>query len=190
MGKGLAATVLSTIIIASLLAIPTASGDDSPHLFPVNLQIHSETVLSGVDIYDSNIGNVIRNLGKSGHSTISRTNELTKATVFTNRAYEWQTKNRRLRIRVYDDFDSSKITQVDVWGTHADNGVGVSGHGLKLGDTIDDAWQVYGLRSYVGATIPADSLPWARCEPTLVIDFDKNRKVNHMALGMSCKPSY
>ncbi len=196
MDMAIAAKASSAVIVVGLLAIATASGNDFSHLARTKLQIHSETVLSGVNFNNGKIKGVIQKLGKPRHTTISRSGELSQIAVVDG-TYEWQTKNWRLRIIVQDELNSARITQVDVWGTHPGAEVGTTGSGLKLGDSIRDVRRIYRLRPYFGTFIPEDnnnSQPWASspsgCEPTLAIDFDEDGKINHMSLTGFCGPSY
>jgi hypothetical protein len=198
MDKNIAAKASFAVIVIGLLAIATAFGDDFLHPTGANLQIHSETVLSGVGVYpcSGKIEDVIQKLGKPLHTTVSRSNNRTH-TVFVDGTYEWQTKNWRLRIRAQDELNAAYITQVDVWGTHADAEVGTTGRGLELGDAISDARRTYGLRSYFGTTITGNNNDgWAASvgpldyAPTLTIDFDKDGKINHMRLTNTRVPLF
>ncbi len=194
MSKIAAAKSSLTVIVVGMLAISTVFGDDLPHLARPGLEIHSETLLSGVDVRTGTIGDLIQELGKPRHFTVSHNNELTHV-VFVDGTYEWQTKNWRLRIRVRDELNSARITQVDVWGRRSDAHIGKTGRGLELGDTISDARRIYGLRSYFGTTLPeVDRQIWAPspgvCNPILGIDFNEHGNVNHMSLVESCGPYF
>ena len=81
------------------------------------------------------------------------------------------------------------IISIDVVGSCPHAGIGLSGRGLKLGDSLIDARRIYLLQSYFGTT-PSDTSPgpfrWSDWAPTLQVDFDKSGKVNHMKLTWQC----
>lgn len=174
--------------VGVILATTLAFGADFLHP-PHTLEIHSETVLSGIDLYNSKIDEIVEKLGKPSQVTVTARTDVSET-----RRYEWQTKMCSLRLTTVELRDGRKwIESIDVLGTHPDDEVGVTGRGLKLGDVIGDLRRIYSLREYFGATLPENDSPLqvsARklSGAILNVDFDKTGRVNHMKLAHSCMP--
>lgn len=183
--------ILVAAVLFGLVATNTAVSSDLFNRNPNDLTIYSETTLSGVD-FTTNVKQVIERLGKPDRV---KTNYLkyseSEPPVRSYSTYEWQTTNWRLRITTHWD---SKISQVDVWGTQADAGIGSTGRGLKLGDTIADAQRIYRLSLYSETSFPeANRQNWAphiarsasigsfpAGNSVLEIQFDSNSRVSHL----------
>jgi hypothetical protein len=186
-GKRLAIKAPLTVLVVGLFVTLTALGDD--FVRRNSLHIHSETVLAGIDVYNGTIERAIEKLGKPNHVAVSPGTD----TTFSVGVYEWQTRTSSLRITAYESASTHMIMSIDVAGAHPDSGIGTTGRGLKLGDTIGDARRTYGLRPYFATTLPDNNgIPGMFIgndfEPHLQIDFDKVGKVNHMKLTNRCVP--
>jgi len=176
----LAALIVGTCI----LAMPSALGDDFLHPGGNILEVHSETVLSGLDISKATIDEAIERLGRPSDVSFTPRSGTTSSTW----VYEWQTKVSRLKITVVEYWITPKIMKIDVWGTAAESRVDKTGRGLRLGDTVDDARRIYRLRSYFGTTLPEPSgsflsgLNGSNFGPILEVNFNSDGKINHMQL--------
>jgi hypothetical protein len=109
-------------------------------------RLHSETVLSGVDVLSTNgkraIETLVKTLGQPTHQEVDAQDR-------SLRRYYWEGDGPSLRITeetVTDkptDLIPPRITSVEVWGTHPSGNIGVTGAGLALGATLSDARQIY-----------------------------------------------
>jgi len=185
-GSSITLKTLLTAFFVGMFATHAAFGGG---LFPDyrnSIIVHSETVLSGVDVRNNSIQQVIEKLGEPSHVTVKPRTERDP----TFRIYEWETKTCWIRLIALNERgpQDPPIRSVDVWGTHPHAEIGRTGRGLKLGDLISDAEGIYRL-VYFGATIPNDRSSWAAFQdygvPSLTIDFDKDGRVNHMRLTNS-----
>jgi hypothetical protein len=180
---------LKTLLIAFFVSMLAAHAAFGGGLFPDyrnSILVHSETVLSGIDVRNNTIQQVIEKMGEPSHVTVKPRTERDPAF----RIYEWETKTCWIRLIALNESGlEPPIRSVDVWGTHPHAEIGTTGRGLKLGDLISDAGRIYGLRLYFGATLPNDRASWASFRdygaPSLTIDFDKDGRVNHMRLTNS-----
>jgi hypothetical protein len=106
------------------------------------------------------------------------------------RTYEWIQPACDLEIVVFKSRSYSSILSGEVWGTRPAANIGITGRGLKLGDTIADARRIYGLRLYLGVTqseLPRRILLSDACESldhrtSLEIGFDESGRVRHMRI--------
>jgi hypothetical protein len=188
-GSSTTLKALLTTFFVGMLATHAAFGGG---LFPEyrnSIVVHSETVLSGIDVRNNTIQQVIEKLGEPSRVTVKpRTGR--DPTFETYEIYEWETKTCWIRLIALNESSMEPpIRSVDVWGTHRHAEIGTTGSGLKLGDLISDAGRIYGLRLYFGAALPNDRASWAAFQdygaPSLTIDFDKDGRVNHMRLTNS-----
>jgi hypothetical protein len=180
---------LKTLLTAFFVGMLATDGAFGGNLFPDyrnSILVHSETVLSGIDVRNNTIQQVIEKLGEPSHVTVKPRTE--REPPF--RIYEWETKTCWISLIALNESGlEPTIRSVDVWGTRPHAEIGTTGRGLKLGDLMSDAGRIYGLRLYFGATLPNDHVFWAAFRdyvaPSLTIDFDNNRRVNHMRLTNS-----
>lgn len=187
-GKRLAIKDILTVLVVFLFVTLSALGGD--FVRRNSLHVHSETVLAGIDVYKETIERSIEKLGKPSRIAVTPGTVAT----FSVGVYEWQTRTSRLRITAYESASNNMIMSIDVVGAQPDFRIGTTGRGLRLGDAIGVARRIYGLRPYVGTTLPGNNgIPGMFIgndfEPHLQIDFDKAGKVNHMKLTNPCVPS-
>jgi hypothetical protein len=185
-GRRLAIKAPLTVLVVGLFVTATALGDD--FIRRNSLHVHSETVLAGIDVHKNTIAQAIEQFGKPSRVAVTPGTD----TTFPVGVYEWVTRTSSLRITVDEDA-GKKIMSIDVVGEDRTFGMGTTGRGLRLGDTIGNARRIYGLRPYFGATLPDNNgIPGMFIgndfEPHLQIDFDKVGKVNHIKLTNPCVP--
>jgi hypothetical protein len=167
------------VVAASILTMPEALGDDFLSRKESSLEV-SESVLCGIDISRDTVEEAINRFGAPSKVTFTPMSKTTSAVT----TYEWETKSSLLQILVGGLRPS--ILRIDVWGARSEGTRGMSGHGLKLGDTVENAKRIYHLRSPFATTFPtSDIFRLAYAEafgPTVEINFDSDGKVNHMKL--------
>jgi hypothetical protein len=158
---------------------------------PTTINISSETVVSGIDLYKDSLKRVIENLGPPTKTNISPPRSELGRTVATG-TYEWNNQATSLSLTTFEVNGSEPvITRVEVWGLRSDGEAGTTGNGLKLGDTLSDARRVYGLRLYFGITLsenenqcrpvfPLAPGPMSSFSPTLSLGFNKEGRLNHI----------
>jgi hypothetical protein len=168
---------------------------------PTTIQISSETVVSGVDVYNDSLKQVLEKLGKPSRTEISQPlSELGRTVVIGT--YEWEGRAAWLKLTTLQaDAVEPIITSVEVWGSRPDGEVGTTGRGFKLGDSVADARRLYGLRLYFGVTVSENSTcrpirdldpgPMSSFSPMLSLEFDREQRVHHMkfVLNNHC-PTY
>jgi hypothetical protein len=182
---------ISLLLYALVMLAPSISFGGNLFHRQDSLVVDSENVLSGIDLYNNKIDQVIHTLGEPTRVTVSHRTEVSET-----RVYEWETKACSLRLTASALTDGRLwIESVDVLGAHPDGTVGTTGRGLKLGDSIRDVRRIYGLRLYFGTTVSENKRPqFARtgpgCRPSLEIDFDEARVVKNLRLTLACGPSY
>jgi hypothetical protein len=177
---------LQTAFFVGMLATHATFGGG---LFPDyrnSILVHSETVLSGIDVRINTVQQVIEKLGEPSHVTVKPRTERDPAF----RIYEWETETCWIRLIALNESSMEPpIRSVDVWGTHPHAEIGTTGRGLNLGDLISNAGRIYGLRLYLGAIFINDHAFRTAYQdyraPSLTIDFDKDGRVNHMRLTSS-----
>jgi hypothetical protein len=187
---GVLLSVLNLYVFAG--ATPSIAPDSifSPSSFLTpsgRLLIHSETVVSGVDLRRDTLKQVLKKLGKPSHIEMSSPRMEWGRTVVTG-IYEWQTGKCWVRATTLSERGlDPKITSLDVWGSHPDGEIGTTGRGLKLGDAIRDVRRIYGLRLYFGVTLSEEDSCGLDFSPesllTLSVDFDAEGRVNHLAFA-------
>jgi hypothetical protein len=192
--------LLLTMLVLGTLATPYVEGQatgwsrSSLLLRPSkSVHIHSENVLSGIDIRTDTFEQIVRKLGKPTHVTISSPRTEWGRTLVTG-VYEWESPASSLRLTtVNESAVEYRIERIDVWGTHPDGDVGTTGRGVKLGDPISKVRHVYGLRLYFGVTLSEKDASCAGnyhvISPLLSVDFDQDERVSHMAFVFDPCPS-
>lgn len=181
------ATKASPIVVVSLLASSGAVSVDSLHTTRRSLYIHSETMLSGIDVYKDKSERAVEKLGPPSHVTVVASTSVSPGW----RVFEWEFRTCSVRLVAEDGGPrNSAIESIDVLGFCPNPSVGMTGRGLKLGATISDARRVY---SPFGATLSENdtrAMPFLYdFAPLLQIDFDKAGKVHHMKLTNQCVPN-
>ncbi len=163
------------VFFAVCLAIPPAAMAD--HL-PENklARGRADTVLSGVDVYKTPMTKAIAELGKPAKVTDVPS---------WGRDYDWQREGTRLQLGTWNDKgDESVPYSAEVWGAKPAGSIGITGRGLKLGDTLADVRRIYGGRfikaKHNDGTFHL-TIQWED-ETTLDLDFDKTGHINHMQL--------
>ncbi len=157
---------------------------------PTTIQISSETVVSGIDVYKDSLKQVLEKLGKSSRTEISQPLSVLGRKVVIG-TYEWAGQAAWLKLTTLQaDAVEPIITSVEVWGSRPDGEVGTTGRGLKLGDSVTDARRLYGLRLYFGVTVSENSPcrrirsldpgPMSSFSPMLFLGFDGEQRVHHM----------
>jgi hypothetical protein len=132
--------IAGTLVIFLLgFIIARAQTLDLPHP-------HSETVLSGIDVSRTNgqgaIEILVRALGQPTRQEIDAQDKRVHH-------YYWEGDGPWLRVTEMSATDKPtdllppRITSVDVWGAHPSGNVGVTGAGLALGATLNDARRIY-----------------------------------------------
>ena len=130
------AGMLIVLLYGSLSA--RAQISDLPHL-------HSETVLSGIDVSNTNGPRALETLVKTlGQPTRQEIDAQDKRV----RHYYWEGDGPRLTVTEMTATDKPtgslpRITSVEVWGTHPSGDIGVTGAGLALGATLSDTRRIY-----------------------------------------------
>jgi hypothetical protein len=139
--------VLLSVLNPRVFAGATPSAQDSifsPSSFLTpsgRLLIHSETVVSGIDLRRDTLKQVLQKLGKPSRIEMSSPRMEWSRTVVTG-IYEWQTGKCWVRLTTLNGNGiEPRMTKLDVWGSHPDGEIGTTGHGLKLGD----ATRMYGV---------------------------------------------
>ena len=186
----IALCILVVLVNATVLVVgqptPTWSKVPSNLIFAHqgSVLVHSETVVSGVDIRNDNLEQVLRKLGPPDRVKMSSLVESEPEFVATT--YEWDTTTLRVRIKTHNvEGLRPRIMEVEAWGTSPAGDLGTTGRGLKLGDSIKDARRIYGLRLHFGITL-SDNVrcgDYAEYPPTLALDFDHDDRLNHMAFS-------
>ena len=130
--------------------------------------------LSGIDLYDGTVEQVIAILGAPSRFTTVPTSK---------RSYEWDRKTCRLKVIALDD---GRIIRIDVWGsTTPGSTLGATRRGLKLSATVGEARRTYARFHLIGFS-PEERwkfyLDCAPPRPILVIDFDAAGRIDHMKL--------
>ena len=190
--RELALCILFVLVNATVLVVgqPRPTKSKFPSVLLLEHQgsvlVHSETVVSGVDIRNDNLEQVLRKLGPPDRVKMSSLAEWEQEFVTTT--YEWDTTTSRVRIKTQNVVGlRPKIREVEAWGTNPAGDMGTTGRGLKLGDSIKDARRIYELRQHFGITL-SDNVrcgDYAEYPPTLVLDFDQNNRLNHLAFTLN-----
>jgi hypothetical protein len=142
------------VLIFGALAASVATPVEDYRLFPNGINVHSETILSGIDVRSDTPKQVIKKLGEPARVTVLRRIEEAGILV-TVRAYEWQTKTCRLRLIASQANEREPRSEsIDVWGTRPEAEIGITGHGLKLGDVIRDARRIYQIAHVLWSRSP------------------------------------
>jgi hypothetical protein len=141
----------------------------------------SDAILSGVDVNNSTIRQVIAKLGQPTKVT----DVPSTANVAGGRDYEWQRGNVKLQLGTWNDKgDESIAYSAEVWGTKSEGKVGQTGRGLKLGATMADVRRIYGPRFSKSKRDDGTLqviIQW-KDDTTLYLYFDKTGHVYHMHL--------
>jgi len=167
--------------------IPLSKGLLKP---PTTIEISSDTVVSGIDVYNDSFKQVLERLGKPSRTETSPPRSEWGRT-FVTVTYEWEGSATWLKLTtLQQENEEPRITRVEVWGSRPDGEIGTTGRGLKLGETIADARRVYGLRLRFGVTLSEKGRPcrlgnYIEFSPTLSLEFNDEQRVNHMTF-----PSY
>jgi hypothetical protein len=162
-------TVRASLSFLLLFLAPCFSQDRSSFRPPQpDYVVRSETVLSGIGLYDTTYERAFEMYGKPTH---------VKATGGVDR-FEWESGSCRLTLVARGKW----ITSIDVRGTRPDCVFGSTGRGLKLGDRIDDAKRIYPLRYSPGIWLPGYPRD-CRMHPTLEIDINSAGTISHMTLS-------
>jgi hypothetical protein len=178
-------------VIVCLLVGPMLGGP-AQHL-PEEQQAKgpSEHMLSGINVYSTLFTEAIRRLGAP---TDFRVDEILvgpppAGTV----SYVWRKDGVRLEAAAHYYEENGKriegeLYAVDVWGSRPTiSGVGRTGAGLGLGDTIEDVKKHYGARFFKSQnTKGLDHIvvQWSD-ETNLELDFDRSGRIIHMQLMAS-----
>ncbi|HLX86691.1 MAG TPA: hypothetical protein VKR59_22525 [Terriglobales bacterium] len=192
MQQSLAPKLLLIVSTAVVLPLIASSQDNWPLHPRYTAQVYSETSISGIDLNFTTIEQVIQRLGKPdrvertyGHFFDESFRE-SETERLASIKYEWQTTNWRLRIITVPD---SQFRQIDVWGTRADGAIGSTGHGLSLGDSLQDAQRIYELRRSFHASLPGSQIGkfvFHEPEDDLQVGVDRNGKICHLRLSPPC----
>jgi hypothetical protein len=172
----------STLIVVLTLAATIAVAQNHPQ---------PEVLVATLDINKTTLPEVERKFG-SPLSTVDGYRGPNKI-----RSYEWQEKEIRIRIvKLMDPSLGNGFFSIEVWGSHNENGYGISGEGLRLGDRLNDAQHIYGRRLRETHFSSAPGRPFGSSflvsigpeAPTLEIGFDRSGLVTHMKLTNPCVP--
>jgi hypothetical protein len=150
-----------------------------------------EHVLSGINVYKTLLTDAVRRLGQPTNIKIMTDEPKSgKAPSSGDVFYIWEKDGIRLRgATMYYERDGKRIESefysVDVWGVRpTQDGVGITGAGLALGDTIDKVVKCYGDRFFKDRTTKGMvflQLQWTD-ETVLTVDFDRSGRIVHMQL--------
>jgi len=161
-----------------VLLVSTGAQDQNPfYSEQASLFVASETVLSGIDISQSTVKQVIATLGEPTEILPSGLIKsiYTYERIAKSHTYEWYGKTCRLRVFTTD---GSTITSVEVWGSRSEFDAGTTGKGLRLSATTDDVHRLYSSVSQ----LPVWSSANCGTATLLRVDFGTDGRVNHMKL--------
>jgi hypothetical protein len=164
--------VLLTFVLSTFAS--AGPGQDFLTTAANHFRTYSDTTLSSIEPNTVSLEEIVARLGTP--TTVATRSDKW----FTNYAYEWQTTRCRLRLLAKGNTHGAlRLDSIDVWGDSPDGVIGTTGHGLKLGDTMNHARLLYrtGLYRY--------GLPM-KSSVSLEIDFDERARVNHMQLKNPC----
>jgi hypothetical protein len=167
------------LIFVALLGPLAVTGEDYPRRSGKRLYVQSEPRLAGIDIYKDNSDRAVEKLGRPSQVTLLPATSIMPA----YRVFEWKANSCSVRLVSLDWHRS--IVSIDVWGDCPNSPMGVTGRGLRLGATIGRANRVY---APFGNALSTTGALFDDSAPTLQIDFDKTRKVNHLKLTNPCVP--
>jgi hypothetical protein len=176
-------------LAAFVLTMPEASSDDFLSKKDKTLEV-SESVLCGIDISRNTIEEALNRFGVPHSVTFTAPSK----TTFAVPTYEWESRTSRLRITAdpggLPRQDGHSILRIDVWGAYPEGLPGITGRGLRLGDTAEDAKRTYRLPSCYGTTLFARGKPslYPSSETfgqALEINFDSEGMINHFKLTKS-----
>ena len=132
----------------------------------------SETVLAGVDLYNTKTERAVEILGKPTRVTEVKGTE----------QFEWGTVTCQLTLVAH----GSWIASIDVRGGEQNCKYGHTGHGLRLGASIADTEHIYPPSIYTPSFIPfiRPGYPLdCQVHPTLDIEINAAGRINRMTLS-------
>ena len=139
----------------------------------------ADDVLSSVNIYKTTIGQIF---SRFGHP--SRTIDVLEDKN-DGRDYEWDHGEVKLFLGTWNDKGNNSIPySVEVWGRRPVVILGITGRGLRLGDTLAEVREIYGERfskyQQEDGTLQV-TVQW-QDETTLYLYFDHSGKIDHIHL--------
>ncbi len=123
-----------SLLLALLLAVGSAHADHLPHALLAKGK--PEIELAGINLEKSKLDDVIRRYGQPAQ----------KLKVPNNPAwsgYRWEISHAKLEVGVVEGPKGAEITDVYIAGT-TEAEAGLTGQGLKMGDTLADLKRIYG----------------------------------------------
>jgi hypothetical protein len=153
-----------------------------------------EHVLSGINVYKTLLTEAFRRLGQPSRIKVD-VDVPGKSTARGSGGVDYTWVKDRVRLvasaEYYEENGKrieSKLYAVEVWGARpTSDGVGVTGAGLALGDTIEKVKKCYGDRFFKGKTSNGTTylqIEWTD-DTQLNIDFDNSGRIAHMQLMAS-----
>jgi hypothetical protein len=174
---------LSEIVVFLALATCSSVFGQEPFSRPgellrktTHVDVYTESVLSGIDIYADNVQQVISRLGRTSLTTDEK----------GERVYVWGRGACILRLWSLSD---GRISAIEVSGNAPESQIGISGKGLNLGDKIEDLRRVYpALFQWRLPRIRTESKIYLQivgddCPPVLRIEFGDAGSITRMPLG-------
>lgn len=188
-----------SFLSALLLAVGSAYADHLPDAMLAKGK--PEVELAGINLEKSKLDDVIRRYGQPAHKLNAPNNPAWAG-------YSWEMPHAKLEVNVEEGPKGAEITDIYIAGT-SDAEVGLSGQGLKIGDTLTDLKRIYGPlfelsapnRNPSGVRDPftgvqekseyqVATLQWQSWDFTLRVGFNAAGKVDAMWLILpECYPS-
>lgn len=135
-----------------------------------SITVRTETVLSGINLYDTQPQHAIERLGKPTRVTEDAgtgTSEL-----------EWEQDACSLILHTRGRW----IDVIEVRGSNSGCEFGRTGRGLRLGARVGDVARVYPIRYTLGLILPGRPRD-CPAHPTLLLDVSDSGTIDHMTLS-------
>lgn len=139
----------------------------------------ADDVLSSVNVYKTTVSQIFSRFGRPTRTidVLEDKND--------GRDYEWDRGEVKLFLGTWNDKGNNSVPySVEVWGKRSVGVMGVTGRGLKLGNTLEDVRQIYGdkfSKYEQGDGTLRVTIQWQN-ETTLYLYFDPSGKIDQIHL--------